>query len=157
MMPPTAATQKVGRAAILRSYSGFLARRCRMTNRIKATIVTTSRPSDQGAACSATGAKLIARMNDPTSTSERMPPRLSTGSVVSLTCAGTNLGAMNSATTATGRTTKKTEFQGKRTSSRPESSGPQALIAPPMAAHSAIERVRAGPGHSAAIKASVVG
>ena len=33
-----------------------------------------------------------------------------------------------------------------------------ALIAPPMAAHSAIERVRAGPGpHNAAIRASVVG
>ena len=32
MMPATAATQKVGRAATLRSYSGFLARRCRKTN-----------------------------------------------------------------------------------------------------------------------------
>ena len=32
-----------------------------------------------------TGAKLIARMSAPTSTTERMPPRLSTGSLVSFT------------------------------------------------------------------------
>ena len=37
MMPATAATQKVGRAATFRSYSGFLARRCRMTNSTVAT------------------------------------------------------------------------------------------------------------------------
>ena len=36
-----------------------------------------------------TGAKLIASTSAATSTIERMPPRLSTGSVVSLTWAGT--------------------------------------------------------------------
>ena len=77
----------------------------------------------------------------------------------SWTCAGTNFSAMKSATTATGSTTKKTQVQVESASSnKPDSSGPLALIAPPMAAHRAIERVRAGPGpHSAAIKARVVG
>ena len=48
MMPPTAATQKVGRAAILRSYSGFLARRCRITNSTRAMTAITSKPDNQG-------------------------------------------------------------------------------------------------------------
>jgi hypothetical protein len=39
----------------------------------------------------------------------------------------------------------------------PEQSGPSAAIAPPVAAQSAIDLVRAGPDQSAAIKASVVG
>jgi MFS family permease len=66
---------------------------------------------------------------------------------------------MTSATTATGSTIQKTQFQLPVICSViPDNSGPQTLIAPPMAAHNAIERVRAGPGpHSAAISASVVG
>ena len=99
----------------------------------------------------------MARISDPTSTSERIPPRLSTDSFDSLTCAGTNFSAMKKATTATGITTKKMEFQAKRVSSSPESSGPQALMAPPTAAHSAIDLVLAGPVHRAAISARQVG
>ena len=74
-----------------------------------------------------------------------MPPRLSTGSVVSLTWAGTNRQAMNSATTASGSVTRKTEPHAKRSSRKPATSGPSAAIAPPSADHSAIERVRPGP------------
>jgi hypothetical protein len=104
-----------------------------------------------------TGAKLIARMSEPTSTSDKMPPMLSTGSVDSFTCAGMNFNAMTSATSATGITTRKTAFHGKRVKIRPEITGPQALIAPPVAAQSAIELVRAGPDHNAAINARQVG
>ena len=42
-------------------------------------------------------------------------------------------------------------------SSAPETSGPSAAIAPPMADHSAIDFVRPGPDQSAVISASVVG
>ena len=47
-----------------------------------------------------TGAKLIESTRPATSRTERMPPRLSTGSVDSLTCAGTNIQAITSAMTA---------------------------------------------------------
>jgi hypothetical protein len=91
------------------------------------------------------------------SSTERMPPRLSTGSVVSLTWAGTKRHAMNSATNARGSVTKKTDPHANWVSSAPASSGPSEEIAPPMPDHSAIERVRAGPDHSAVISARVVG
>ena len=69
-----------------------------------------------------------------------------------------NRSAMISASTATGTTIRKTELHEKTVSNRPDSSGPLTEIAPPMAAHSAIERVRPGPGaQSAAIRESVVG
>jgi hypothetical protein len=45
MIPAQAATQKTRRAAICRSYSGFLARRCRMTNAIAAATAIAARPS----------------------------------------------------------------------------------------------------------------
>ncbi len=87
-----------------------------------------------------------------------MPPRLSTGSVVSLTCAGTKRSAASSASAASGSVTRKTEPQSKCSSSAPETSGPSAEIAPPMPDHSAIAFVRGGPdAHSAVISASVVG
>ena len=73
-------------------------------------------------------------------------------------CAGMNFSAMKSATTATGMTIRKTQGQVVTSRIKPESIGPDTEIAPPMAAHSAIERVRAGPGpHNAAIKERVVG
>ena len=53
--------------------------------------------------------------------------------------------------------TRKTEPQSKCSSRAPESSGPSAAIAPPIADQSAIERVRASPAQSAVISASVVG
>ena len=74
------------------------------------------------------------------------PPRLSTGSVVSLTWLGTKRSAMTRATTASGSVTRKTEPHSKCSSRNPETSGPSAAMAPPSADHRAIERVRAGPG-----------
>ena len=102
--------------------AGFSARRWRMTNRTSVTAATSSRPSTS-VRMLATGAKLIARTKEPTSTTDRMPPRLSTFSLVSLTCEGKNFHAMKRATNATGSTTKKTEFQGKRSNSRPGKQG----------------------------------
>src|SRR4051794_41178704 len=104
-----------------------------------------------------TGAKLIERISAATSTTERMPPGLSTGSVVSLTCAGTNLAAIGNAITTSGRVITNTDPQSKLSSSAPATSGPSDAIAPPSADHSAIDFVRPGPDHSAAISASVVG
>ena len=53
---------------------------------------------------------------------------------------------MTRATTASGRVTRNTELHSKRSRRNPETSGPRAAMAPPSADHSAIERVRAGPG-----------
>ena len=86
-----------------------------------------------------------------------MPPRLSTGSAVSLTWAGTSRNASTSATTASGSVSRKTDPHQKCSSSNPESSGPRAEIAPPSADHNAIDFVRPGPDHSAVINARVVG
>ena len=82
---------------------------------------------------------------------------LSTGSVDSLTWAGTNRQAMNSATAASGSVTRKTDPHGCDSSRNPATIGPQAAIAPPVADHRAIDRVRPAPDHRAAIRASVVG
>jgi hypothetical protein len=64
---------------------------------------------------------------------------------------------MYSATTASGSVTRKTEPQSNSVSSAPDRSGPSAEMAPPRADHSAIDFVRAGPDHSAVMRASVVG
>ena len=83
----------------------------------------------------------------PTSTTDRMPPRLSTGSVVSLTCAGTNRQAMNERDDRERQ--RHEEHRAPPEVARggsPRRSGPSAAIAPPSADHSAIDRVRAGPG-----------
>jgi hypothetical protein len=64
---------------------------------------------------------------------------------------------MYSATTASGSVTMKTEPQSNPVRSAPERSGPSAAIAPPSADQSAMDFVRAGPDHSAVIRASVVG
>jgi hypothetical protein len=56
-----------------------------------------------------TVAKLIASTSAPMNSTNRIPPRLSTGSVASLTWAGTNTQAIVSATSASGRVTRKTE------------------------------------------------
>ena len=82
---------------------------------------------------------------------------LSTDSVVSFTCAGTNFSASSRATMESGRVSRNTEPHQKCSSRIPEHSGPSDEIAPPVAAHSAIARVRAAPDQSAVISASVVG
>ena len=91
------------------------------------------------------------------STTESTPPRLSTGSVPSLTWAGTKTQAITRATTASGSVTRKTEPHQKLSSRSPATSGPSAEIAPPSADQRAIDFVRPGPLHSAVISASVVG
>ena len=86
---------------------------------------------------------------------ERMPPKLSTGSVVSLTWEGTNL-REDQRDHRQGRVTRKTDPQSKCSSKAPETSGPGAEMPPPMPDQSAIARVFC-PDQSAVIKASVVG
>jgi hypothetical protein len=53
--------------------------------------------------------------------------------------------------------TRKTDPHGCDSSRNPATIGPQAAIAPPVADHRAIDRVRQAPDHRAAIRASVVG
>ena len=104
-----------------------------------------------------TGAKLMASTRLATRTIDRIPPRLSTGSVVSLTWLGTSTRAITKATTASGSVIRNTEPHQNSSSSAPAVSGPSADTPPPRADHRAIDFVRAGPDHSAVIKASVVG
>ena len=156
MIPAQAATQNTRRPAMWRSYSGLAARCWRKMNAVPLTTAITIRPSARTRS-PGTGRKLMARMAEPTRTADRTPPRLSTDSFVSLTCAGTKRIAMTRATTASGRVTRNTELHSKRSSRKPETSGPSAAMAPPSADHRAIERVRAGPDHRAAMRARVVG
>ena len=108
MMPATAATQKIRRLAMSRSYSGLLARRCRMMNSPAATTVST--PNSKAAVCpSGMGAKLIASTSPAIIKIDRIPPALSTGSVVSLTCAGIRRRASTNATTASGTVMRNTD------------------------------------------------
>ena len=99
----------------------------------------------------------MASTNEPTSTTERMPPRLSTGSVVSFTWLGTYLTAMTSAITASGSVTRNTEPHQKCSSSAPATNGPSEAMAPPIPDQSAIDFVRDAPDHNAVMSASVVG
>ena len=67
------------------------------------------RETERELPASGTGAKLIARINAATSTTERMPPRLSTGSVALVHVARNERDARTSATTASGSVTRNTE------------------------------------------------
>ena len=104
-----------------------------------------------------TGAKLIARISAPTRTTERIPPRLSTGSSVSFTWLGTYTIAMTSATPTSGSVTRKTDPHQNCSSRAPAMSGPSAAMPPPIADQSAIAFVRGWPAQSAVMSASVVG
>ena len=86
-----------------------------------------------------------------------MPPRLSTGSVVSFTWLGTKTIAITRATPTSGSVTRKTEPHQNSSRSMPAMSGPRAAMPPPIADQSAIARVRPGPAQSAVISARVVG
>src|ERR1044072_1176662 len=156
MIPAQAATQKIRREATSRSYSGEEVRRWRRTKAAAAAGATTPKPIAR-APLPGTGARLMPRTSAATSSIERMPPRLSTGSLVSLTWAGTKRQARKRARTASGRVTRKTEPQANCSSRAPESSGPSEAIAPPIADQRAIERVRASPDQSAVIRARGVG
>ena len=85
-----------------------------------------------------------------------MPPRLSTGSTVSFTCAGTNSHREHERDHREGSVTRNTDPHQKCWSSPPATSGPSAEIArrAPTTTRSARP---AGPVHSAVISASVVG
>ncbi len=156
MIPASAATQKVGRDATARSYSGLAARRWRSR---KAPIIAAARiPSTTAVVpLPGSGARLIARISVPTIPIEMIPPRWSTGSVVSLTCAGTIFHAASRAIAASGAVTMNTEPHANPSSRAPESSGPSADMPPPSADQSAIDLVRCGPDQSAVISARVVG
>ena len=156
MMPAIAATQNVRREAIRRSYSGLAARFWRTTNRTTATAATANSPIARVRRLG-TGKKLRATTRAPIITADIAPPTLSTGSVDSLTCAGTLRFAINRARIASGTVIANTEPQLKISRSRPETRGPSIATPPPRADHSAIERVRDAPDQSAVISASVVG
>jgi hypothetical protein len=156
MIPAHAATQNTRRPAMSRSYSGLGARRSRNAKPAKAAAATAARPS-VSVPLFGTGAKLIARISAATRTTERIPPRLSTGSVASLTWAGTNFAAIGRATATRGSVMTNTDPHENCSSSAPATRGPSEAIAPPSADQSAIDFVRAAPDHSAVISASVVG
>ena len=99
----------------------------------------------------------MVRTSPATKIIESRPPAWSTGSVVSFTWAGTKITASTSATAASGRVSRKAEPHQKCCSARPAIIGPSAVTAPPIPDHSAMALVRAGPDHSAVIRASVVG
>src|SRR2546430_1268150 len=110
MLPAQAATQKVRRLATWRSNSGLFARRCRMKKAIPAATAMTATPRTSAPSLG-TAAKLMTRMSAPMNSADRMPPRLSTGFVVSLTWLGTSMSAITRATTASGKAARKTEPQ----------------------------------------------
>ena len=91
-------------------------------------------------------------------TTERMPPRLSTGSVDSLTWAGTNFHTRTRAITAGGTAMRKTDPHQNHSRSAPAMTGPSTAPPLPMPDHRAIALTlaRVGP-HRAVIRASVVG
>jgi hypothetical protein len=127
-----------------------------MTNAISAIAVTMNRLRISVVSLG-TAAKLIPRISAPTRAIESTPPKWSTGSVLSFTWLGTSRSAITRAITASGRVIRKTEPHQKRSSRTPAQRGPSDAIAPPVAAHSAIDFVRAGPDQSAVINARVVG
>ena len=87
-----------------------------------------------------------------------MPPRLSTGSVVSLTWARHEADRQHERDRRQRQRDEEHRTPPEVLEQRsPAMSGPSAEIAPPSADHSAIDFVRAGPDHSAVISASVVG
>ena len=94
-----------------------------------------------------TGTKLMARINAPTSKADRIPPRLSTASVVSFTWAGTSRHAMKKATAASGSVTTKTDPHANCSRSRPAINGPSEAIAPPSGGpeRDGVRSRRAGP------------
>jgi hypothetical protein len=99
----------------------------------------------------------MARINVPRSRRDRNPPMFSTVSFVSLIWDGTNLMAMIRATMASGNVIRNTEPHELNVRRYPESSGPREAMAAPIPDHRAIDFVRLGPDHNAAINAGVVG
>ena len=156
MIPATAATQKTRREAMSRSYSGFATRRWRITNATPATIAMANRTSARRPSFG-TGAKLMPRIDRPDEHRRQDPAQ-----VVDL------LGRLVDVRRheADGHDQRDDgEWEGDEEDGaplecsrrNPDTSGPNDAIAPPSADHRAIDRVRPGPDHSAAMRASVVG
>src|SRR5271166_680976 len=156
IIPAQAATHRMRRPATWRSYRGNFASRCRIKKAVPAATAMAASPSASSLASGA-GAKLIASTIAATNTTDKTPPSLSTGSVVSLTWLGTKASTIARATAARGNVIKKTEPHQKCNKSQPEIIGPSEEMAPPVPDHSAIDFVRAGPDHSAVMNARVVG
>ena len=132
------------------------ARFCRITNAATPAAATSASPSATVPAFG-TAAKLIASTNAEIMTTEMIPPKLSTGSVASLMCAGTNSDGHHEGNDRERQREQEDGPPPEMLQQVPAASGPSAEMAPPKADHSAIDRVRAGPDHSAVINASVVG
>ena len=90
-------------------------------------------------------------------TTDRTPPRWSTGSLVSPACRGSHRPARRTTSTAIGTETRNTDPHQKLPSSSPPSRGPSAEQPPPIPDHSAIARVRAPPRNSPVISDRVIG
>jgi hypothetical protein len=99
----------------------------------------------------------MTKMSAPMNSTDKMPPRLSTGSVVSLTRLGTHMTANTMATTASGKVARNTEPHEKCSNRKPATNGPHAVMAPPRPDQSAIDLVRPDPDQSAVISASTEG
>src|SRR4029453_4961490 len=90
-------------------------------------------------------------------TTDRPPPRWSTGWVVSPRCRGRHRPPSTTTSTAIGTLGRNTDPHQKRPSSSPPSRGPNAEQPPPMPDHNAIARVRAPPRNSPVISDRVIG
>ena len=140
MIPASAATQKMRRAATCRSYSGNLARSLAQIEGDRAPRARCLPSPSASVPLSGTGAKLIASTSAATSTIDRMPPRLSTGSVVSLTWLGTSRIASTSGDRRERQRDQEHRAPGVVLEQRARrAAGPSAEIAPPMPDHSAID------------------
>ena len=154
MMPAQAATQKIRRPAMCRSNNGETARRCRHTNSDAGHQRRRPRTERHGCRHREPAAKLIASTNDATSTIDMHPAEI-VDRIGGLVHVGGHQHDRHASArrTASGAVTRNTELHAKWSSSQPDSNDPSAATAPPIADHSAIALVRAGPFHSAVISA----
>src|SRR5215217_161583 len=90
-------------------------------------------------------------------TTDRVPPRWSTGSVVSPAWRGTHRAASTTTSAAIGTLGRNTDPHQKRPSSSPPIRGPSAEQPPPIPDHNAIARMRAPPRNSPVISDRVIG
>ncbi len=156
MMPDTAATQNVGRLANVRSNSGKRARVCRQKKATPPRTVITPMPITV-IRWPSSATKLMVKTSPPKKMAEKMPPQWSTGSVVSLSLAGTLRITRTMATTAKGTATRNIQFHVVTIRSAPAISGESAERPAPRADHSAMAVVRRDPAQMAVIRARVVG
>src|SRR4029453_11190512 len=90
-------------------------------------------------------------------TTDRPPPRWSTGSLDSPACRGSHRPASTTTSTAIGTDGRNTDPHQKWPSNSPPIKGPSAEQPPPIPDHNAIARVRAPPRNSPVINDRVIG